>query len=279
MEALGDARQLQHQQKRKGQAIDYMTKPVMQMPTQLKGKQVAMLPGGKNYHNQGGQGGGTRPAWQPNLAVGELTQDMLDVRQRLQSPFFADLFLTMHLGRDDPTKTATEIAALQAEKLLMLGPVLGHIEHGLQAPSVMMAYEQLLAGGGLPPTPPEMEGMAIDIEFIGMLAQAQKSIGVNAMDRYTGALLTVAGAGREDVLDNVNWDDWATEMGDSLGVPPKIQTSEREREEIRAQRAEQIQRQQQAEQLAAGAGAVRDLAAADTEGPNALNDAASAVGF
>ena len=40
MEALGDIKQLQHEQLRKAQGIDYQTKPPLQVPAHLKNRDV-----------------------------------------------------------------------------------------------------------------------------------------------------------------------------------------------------------------------------------------------
>lgn len=49
MEALGDIKQLQHQQLRKGQAIDYQTRPPLRMPLMMKNHESELLPGGIVY--------------------------------------------------------------------------------------------------------------------------------------------------------------------------------------------------------------------------------------
>ena len=47
MDALGDCKQLQHQQRRKGQAIDYQVTPPLQVPGQHK--LVDYAPGGITF--------------------------------------------------------------------------------------------------------------------------------------------------------------------------------------------------------------------------------------
>lgn len=45
LETLGDIKQLQHENIRKGEGIDYQTKPPLQVPTKLKGRALDRLPG------------------------------------------------------------------------------------------------------------------------------------------------------------------------------------------------------------------------------------------
>jgi hypothetical protein len=49
MEALGDIKQLQHEQLRKAQVIDYQTKPPLLMPASMKNRDVDTLPGGISF--------------------------------------------------------------------------------------------------------------------------------------------------------------------------------------------------------------------------------------
>lgn len=65
MEALGDIKQLQHEQMRKAMGIDYKTKPPLQVPVQLKNQEVNMLPGGITYVDAASPTGGcvARSRW------------------------------------------------------------------------------------------------------------------------------------------------------------------------------------------------------------------------
>jgi len=123
MEALGDVKQLQHEQLRKAQGIDYKTNPPLQVPTSLQNRGVDRLPGGVTYVDQAGSG--IRSAFEVNLDLNHLLMDIQDVRHRINSVFFADLFLMLaQAGAANTRMTATEVAERHEEKLLMLGPVM-----------------------------------------------------------------------------------------------------------------------------------------------------------
>ncbi|MCA9643550.1 MAG: hypothetical protein KC492_22780, partial [Myxococcales bacterium] len=62
MEALGDVKQLQHQQLRKSQAIDYKVNPPLQVPPGYKDNAKARLPGGIMVVPSTGPDGGVRSA-------------------------------------------------------------------------------------------------------------------------------------------------------------------------------------------------------------------------
>jgi hypothetical protein len=93
MESLGDIKQLQHEQLRKANAIDFQTNPPLQVPTSLKNQDVNRLPGGVTYLDPGAGGAKIKSAFDVNLRLHFLLQDIQDVRQRINASFFADLFL------------------------------------------------------------------------------------------------------------------------------------------------------------------------------------------
>lgn len=122
MEALGDIKQLQQEQLRKAQGIDYMSNPPVQLPTSAKNHEVDLLPGGQSYIDAASPQGGVRTSFEVRLDLNHLLADIQDVRQRIRGAFYADLFL-MLANQQDARMTATEVAERHEEKLLMLGPV------------------------------------------------------------------------------------------------------------------------------------------------------------
>ena len=109
MEAQGDVKQLQHEQLRKSQAIDYQVNPPLQVPTQYKDASKARLPGGIMFVDAASPGGGVRTAFDVNLNMQHLLEDIIDVRSRVKESYYADLF--MMLANDTRSGiTATEVA-------------------------------------------------------------------------------------------------------------------------------------------------------------------------
>lgn len=269
MEALGDIKQLQHEQKRKGQAIDFQSNPPLQAPSSLAGSGVNRLPGGTSYYD-GPQGNtGIRNAFEVNLRLDYLLEDIRDVRERINSTFYADLFL-MLANQPLSGSTATEIAERHEEKLLMLGPVLERLHNELLSPKVDLVFSDALRAGILPPPPPELQGREIRVEFVSVLAQAQRAVSNNSIDRYVATLGTVAGF-KPSVLDKFDSDRWADLYADQLGVDPDLIVPSQQVALIRNRREEEAQRQQQADQLEQSAKTAKDLAAANTSGDNLLS--------
>jgi hypothetical protein len=282
MEVLGDLKQLQHEQLRKGQVIDHKTDPALQIPDELKELEIETFPGGRTYYNQATPHGGVRPLYQVDLDGRELIEDIFDVRHRILDGFMNQLFLMISSqpasGRDI---TATEIAARKEEQLIQLGPLLSRMRNELHEPLIDMTFDRMLDVGMIPPPPPELEGQDLEVEFVGMLDQAQQMIGMGNIDRYVGNVVTLAEAVPE-LVDKVDWDSYADLTGEKLGVPAEMIRPTDEATQLRQARNAAIAAQEQAETLktqsealrnASQAGGVGGAAAAPVNGsPAAIAD-------
>lgn len=267
MEALGDIKQLQHEQLRKAQCIDYKTEPPLQAPTSVKARDVDALPGGITFVDGGQQ---IRSAFEVNLDLAHLLDDIRDVRERIKGSFYADLFL-MLANNANPQMTATEVAERHEEKLLMLGPVLERMHNEILDPLIEITFSHMVEAGVVPTPPAELQGTELNVEFVSMLAQAQRAVATNSVDRFVGHLGAVASLNR-DVLDKLDVDRWADSYADMLGVDPELIVPSEQVALIRRQRAEAAQAQQQAAMLNQGADTAQKLGSVDTSRPNALTD-------
>ncbi len=243
MEALGDVKQLQHEQLRKAQGIDYQTKPPLQVPSYMKNRDVDSLPGGVTFID--GAQGKIETAFNVNLNLNHLLADIQDVRQRINSSFYADLFL-MLANATDTRMTATEVAERHEEKLLMLGPVLERLHNELLDPLIDNTFNRMVEANLIPPAPEELQGQDLSVEFVSMLAQAQRAIGTNSVDRYVNNLGMVAQM-KPDVLDKFDSDAWADGYADMLGIDPKLIVAGERVAKIRQDRAQAQQAQAQAD--------------------------------
>lgn len=275
MEALGDIKQLQHEQLRKSQCIDYQTNPPIQVPVAYKDHQKNRLPGGVFHVDTATPGGGVRTAFEVNLDLGALLADIQDVRGRIDSAFYADLFLMLS-QMDRSGVTATEVAERHEEKLLMLGPVLERLHNELLNPLIDITFNYCAEAGILPESPPELEGLDLNVEFISTLAQAQRAVGAASLDRLLGVIGNLA-ALNPDIVDKVDMDQAVDDYADMYGVSPEIVVPDDRVAEIRAARAKQQQAQQQAATLPAMATAAKDVSQVDVG--NAQDVMAGLMGY
>lgn len=270
-ETLGDIKQLQHEQLRKAECIDLQTKPPTQSPTSMKNREIDRLPGGNSYVDMSGPTGGIKTLFEVNLDLQHLLLDMQDVRQRINQNFYTDLFLMM--AQDDRSGiTATEVTERNNEKLLMIGPVLERLHNELLSPLVTLTFDECSDVGILPEPPEELHGVQLNIEYISMLAQAQRAITTNSTDRFVLGMLQVA-QGKPTVLDKFDEDEWANDYADSLGINPKLIKDDKLVAGIRDARAKAQAAAAQQAQMAQAADTAKTLGQTPTGGdPNALTD-------
>lgn len=270
MECLGDVKQLQHQQLRKGQAIDYQVNPPLQVPTKYKEATKARLPGGVFYVDSMGQGQGVRSAFEVNLNLQHLGLDIQDVRERIRAAYYADLFLMMQ-GDTRSGITATEVAERQTEKMLVLGPVLERLHNELLKPLIDITFDIAAEAGILPEAPPELEGMELGVEFISVLAQAQRIVGTQGVDRLIG---TVGGLAqmKPEVLDKIDFDQVVDDLGTAYGVNPKIVVPDDQVAALREQRAQAMQAQQAAAAMPEMANTVKTVGDVNAQGVSEVLD-------
>ena len=271
-EALGDIKQLQHEQLRKSQAIDYMVNPPLQVPTSMKNRDVERLPGGITFVDTVGGGKAVQSAFDVNLNLQYLLQDIMDVRGRINSAFFVDLFMMISQDNAATTRmTATEVAERHEEKMLMLGPVLERLQDELLDPLIEITFDRMMEAQILPPPPPELQGQQLSVELVSMLAQAQRAVTTNGMDRFTQSLGMVAQI-KPEVLDKFDADKWSEEYADALGISPDLIIPEEQVIATRQARQQAQQQAQQQEQLMNMSQTAKNLGQTPTTGGNAASD-------
>lgn len=265
MDGLGDIKQLQQETRRKGQAIDKMVAPPMLADVQLKNQPSSLLPNGITYvSGLGRDREGMRPVYTVDPHINDLMQDIREVQQRIRVTFHNDLFT----GITDlqTVRTATEIDARREEKLVLLGPVLERIlstREGLGS-AIDRVWDIMWRGKLFLPPPERLRGMPthIQVDYVSMLAMAQRGIATAAIEKLWGFAGNIA-AVRPDILDKLNPDQTIDEYGAALGVSPKIIVSDND---VAAMRQERQARQATQEGIAAvGAGAQGAKVLSETE--------------
>lgn len=263
MEALGDLHQLQQEQLRKSQAIDYQSNPPVLVPADLKDDESAIVPGGTVFVDSVSQAQMVRSAYDVPLRLDFLLQDIQDVRARINEAFYKDIFMMLTEQGGD-RMTATEVAERHEEKMLMLGPVLDRLNSEMLDPLITLVFERLQANGMLPPLPEELQGVELNVDFISILAQSQKAVTTNAIDRFVNSLNAVAGM-KQEVLDKFNADRWADTYADSLGIDAQLIVPDKEVATLREARAQAQAQQAQLEQAQQAASTMKDVAQAQID--------------
>jgi len=257
LRALADTRQLQLQVLRKQQAIDFGVKPALHGPATLNNMNVALQPG--------------RITAMANIdkdsfgAIWEVRGDMIReiandtelTMQAVDRGFYADLFNAITNMPGVQPRNVEELAQRNEEKLTQLGPVVERVHQEKLKVVIERAYDILKTAGMLPPPPPELDGVEIEIEFISILAQAQRLVGLGSIERTYGFVASADPDGTKGMWDALDSDAAITEYADIVSLPAKILRAQDKRDELRNQRQEAQAAAAQAEQMATMAPAAK----------------------
>ncbi|WP_436922281.1 portal protein [Klebsiella aerogenes] len=276
MIALGQVKALQLEQKRKSQLIDKATNPPMVGPTSLKNQRVSLLPGDITYIDQMSGQDGLKPAYLVNPNTADLLADIQDTRQMINSAYFVDLFMMLQNinTRSMPVEAVIE---MKEEKLLMLGPVLERLNDECLNPLIDRTFSIMARKNLLPPPPDVLQGMPLKIEYISVMAQAQKSIGLSSLSSTVGFIGQLAQVNPE-ALDKLDTDQAIDAFAEMSGVSPTVIVPQERVNQIRQDRAQQQQQQQAMAMGMAAAQGAKTLSEAQTADPSVLTAISGAVG-
>lgn len=280
--ALQESKTLQEMRKDTLKADKLQIQPPLTAPTAARKQRVSIYPGAIAYSDSDVT---HRPIFQPNMDMNAHAASVIDSRDMIRKAFFADLF-AMIAGMDNRDMTAREVAERHEEKMLILGPVIERLEQEFLTPFLRRVFLILDRRGFIPPPPAILRGKPLEFEYISLLAQAQRMVGISAIDRMVNMVGYIANVSPES-MDVVNPDAMIREYARMVGATEKIL---RDPEEIAVMRGQRAQQQQQARQMAAAeaeaktmksaTGSVKDLAGSPTQGggSNALEGLLSAMG-
>ncbi|HDS2649748.1 TPA: phage tail protein [Klebsiella aerogenes] len=277
MIALGQVKALQLEQKRKSQLIDKATNPPMVGPTSLKNQRVSLLPGDITYIDQMTGQDGLKPAYLVNPNTADLLADIQDTRQMINSAYFVDLFMMLQNinTRSMPVEAVIE---MKEEKLLMLGPVLERLNDECLNPLIDRTFSIMARKNLLPPPPDVLQGMPLKIEYISVMAQAQKSIGLSSLASTVGFIGQLASLGKTEALDKLDADQAIDAYSEMSGVSPTVIVPQEQVNQIREERAQQQKQQQAMAMGMAAAQGAKTLSEAQTADPSVLTAISGAVG-
>lgn len=281
MQAMADNRMLQAMQRTSIKSWHRMSDPALSVNAELQKVGIDLTPGACNYVSWSGTGQpvAATPIIQADAAsMQAVEQAKLLIRQQIEQAMYTDLF-RMLLDNDRRQITATEIEAKQQEKLILIGPVVERLDKELLSPLIERTFQLMGEWDYLPEAPQDMAGQALRVEFVSVLAQAQKMIGTSSTDQTMAFAANMAGA-MPEILDNFDPDSLIKTYAENLGAPQSIFRDEKARDAMRQQRAQaQAQAQAQAEAAASmqtmegAAAAAKNLGQAPTgpDGETALS--------
>jgi hypothetical protein len=278
--ALGKCRELQVLESDKLRMIRTGANPSMTAPVSLRGQRASTVPGEITWVPDNLVGVKYAPTYVPDRAwLGEVRNEINECENAISGAFFADLFLM--ISQIESNMTAYEVSVRKEEKMLMLGPVLERMNDELLDPLVeayfdimlqksIPIWEGLIEGVPLlPPPPEELADKELTIEYISILAQAQKMTGVANIERAVGFTMNTMAA-IPSAGDILNIDAATSELYSALGVPPSMLRSFDELAQMRQAQAEAQAAEREMAMAAQQAQNIKALAQSPTDTDNAL---------
>lgn len=282
MEALPDVKELMAKRRDYSEMLKRMNRPPMNAHSDLRNSKFSLLPAAVNFMADPSKG--LQPTFQMNPNFGPLNDDIQNTKDSIWSAMYADLFM-MISQLDRRQITATEIDERREEKLIALGPVLERLHYEKLKPLVERLYKRVTDSGVLGEPPEELMDQDLEIDFVSMLAQAQKAVATGGMERLSGFIGNLS-AVKPEVLDKFNTDQAVDEYADMIGVPPSVVNSDDEVAQMRQARQEAQQMQEAmataesaTKSMQQGAQAAKVLSEADNPRGGAPNDILSKTGL
>lgn len=280
--ALGKSKELQLLESDKLRIVQQIARPATAMPVSMRGQNSSLVPGGTVWMPDQLMGSArAQPVYVPDQnALAVVANEVLNCERAIAEAFFEDLFLL--ISQSEGTMTAFEVAQRKEEKMLMLGPVVERNNDELFDPLMDQVFAIMLEQSTprwmgilpgeplLPPPPEELQNVPLTIEYVSILAQAQKAVAVGSIERalqFTGLLVQ---SGVQDAFDKINTDEAQIAYYEAIGAPPTMLRAPDEVEAIRQSRAQAQQQQQLAEQGPSFVEGIKTLSETQTTGDTAL---------
>ncbi len=273
-ETLNDVRELQHKEFELAKALDYINEPHLQ--SSGGAQQIFRHPGAvtmNNPHNPDA----LKPVYQVNFPTQDIRIDIQDLETRIREWFDNHLARNI-LTNERSNTTAREIDAAEQEKLLLAGVTLESVQNFL-GKIIDRTFEIMIDMGVGEPPPESLSGTKLQIEFLGVLAQAQKAIGVRAIERtWEFASMQSQMLQSLSPFDKLDADESMDDFARMVGTPSDQVLTNDEANEKRAARAEKEAQQQQLAQTSAMADVGKTMAETQMGGDTALRSALDTVG-
>lgn len=242
MDALPDIMQLQLMTARMNEAVEKQVRPPLLADQSLKNQPSSILPGHITYVPALAASNGMRPVYTVQPELQYMLQGIEKIERRIQTVFFNDLF--MAVLNLDTVRTATEIVDRRQEKMTLLGPVIERFQNEALNPIIRRIYRIMQRKGLLPPPPPSLRGIGMEIEYISPLAMAQRALATAGVERLVAITGNMVGVWPEArfMIDPA---ETITQYADYLSVTPKVLRTPDQAREMAQQEAQAAQQQQQ----------------------------------
>ena len=277
--ALPDARQLNLIQKQSDSIIGIMLNPRILMPESLAGRQPDLREGGITYWDEA-MPNAVPKEW-GTIANPELAEKRIgDLKNDIDDAFNVQMFkMFSQLAQSGQELTATQIRAMDQEKITFLSTTYSLLTTEVLIPLVHRVYGILSRRGMMPPPPQALVQNAPDgtafipepkIVFNNALAVALEQRETDAIDPVIQGVLAVCQiTGDMSPMDNFDLDKIAREKALASGADPDFMRDPKDVAAMRQQRAQAQQAAAQQQQQAHLAEVAQKLGGVSPDSPMA----------
>jgi len=237
MVTLADVKSLQQSERDLMNSIAKAGNPPLQAPPSFRNQPIANLPGGVTSNSAMGGDQKIESLYKLDPRVQEQGWNIERIERRINEGFFTDLFMAITENEGVQPKNELYLSQVNEERLLQIGPGLQQVHGEWLSLMVNRIGEQVLEAGIMPPAPRGLQGKELDIEFVSALAQAQKSVATNAIERTVNFAGAMREMGFEGALDKIDGDHTLDNYADLVGAPAKMIVPTGDAEQMRELRA------------------------------------------
>jgi hypothetical protein len=256
-DALPDMRELQLEVKRKGEAIDWAIHPELisaaKVPLKRQPRNVVNVPQIEDVSKV------VHPTHTVDYqTIGIIREDVADIRQSINQATYADLFMAITNMQGIQPRNIEEIAARNEEKLTQLGPVIERVNNEKLEIAINRTFGIMQRAGMLPQPPESLHNVETKVNFISILTQMQRMVGLGQIERglsFVGNVSALFPAARH----KVNPMELVDEYWERAGAPMKILNSNDDAEAAAEAEANAQQMQQAAEAAAKLGKPIKDV--------------------
>jgi len=249
-EALCDVKGLMKLCSSRLTAVNKKVEPPLQAHTSMRAlggaSAIKAMPNGITYVED--MNNKVLPLYAIDINLSDLGGLIAEAKADINSTMYVDLFMMLEAS-DNPQMTAREVVERHEEKMTNLGPVLEQLTEEFHTPSIENLYSIMMDNDLLPPPPEEVEGQELKIEYVSILAQAQKMMGLKPLEQVLSFAGSMAGIFPE-VRDNIDADQAIRSYSDMVGSQTKVLRDPDIVEKIRLAKQQAAQKQEQAAQIA-----------------------------
>ncbi|WP_158257940.1 portal protein [Sphingopyxis lindanitolerans] len=266
-DCLADMRELAMQAKSKRELTDLLRKP----PTVGPARDLDMRPGAHTYVADMTQVQAVKPIYEVQSgAIQAVREDMAEIKQSIDRLAFADLFMAITNMPGVQPRNVEELLRRDQEKMSQIGPVVEMVNDDMLPIAVQRMIGIARRGNLIRPAPEELQGRELKVEFVSVLAMAQKMLGLSTTERVVGFVGSLGSIFGPQVLDKIDPDAIIDDYAERANLPAKAVRDAAAVKQMRDARAQQ----EQMAQMAAMAQPAKDATTAALNIAEMSNDTA-----